>query len=323
MKTKKEFHSFYHEELRPHLDSHEETRIAFVKKRNKVILILTIIELPAMLFILLVLNNFYFMLISLLVTIAIGYFILGHDHKNFKNAYKRQVISKIVRFVEPGLNYRPTAYITRDEYYDSQLYLKNYDRYSGEDLVEGIYGKTRLKFSELKTEYKTTSTDSEGNTRTSWHTIFDGLFFMADFNKNFSSRVVVLPDTAQKLFGFLGQKLQSWNFSRDELIKLENAEFEESFVVYGNDQIEARYILSPVLMEKIVALKKSVGTDISISFINSRINIAIPLNRDLFEPQTNIPVNTFSAVQEFFDDLIDFVEIVDDLQLNTRIWTKE
>ena len=49
----------------------------------------------------------------------------------------------------------------------------------------------------------------------------------------------------------IGQKLQSFTtaFSKRQLIKLEDPEFEKLFAVYGDDQIEARYILTPALMQ--------------------------------------------------------------------------
>ena len=43
---------------------------------------------------------------------------------------------------------------------------------------------------------------------------------------------------------------------RGELIKMEDVAFERGVVVYGDDQIEARYILSTSLMERILAYKK-------------------------------------------------------------------
>ena len=72
---------------------------------------------------------------------------------------------------------------------------------------------------------------------------------MADFNKNFNGHTVVLPDTAEKILGKFGQSLQSMS-SRGELVKLEDPEFEKEFCVYGDDQVEARYILSPALMKR-------------------------------------------------------------------------
>ena len=43
--------------------------------------------------------------------------------------------------------------------------------------------------------------------------------------------------------------------SHGELVKLEDPEFEKSFVVYSGNQTEARYILSTSLMRRILDYK--------------------------------------------------------------------
>ncbi len=58
----------------------------------------------------------------------------------------------------------------------------------------------------------------------------------------------MLPDFAEKLLGKFGQKFQK-SFTHGKLVKLENPEFEKEFVVYSSGQQEARYILTPVMME--------------------------------------------------------------------------
>ena len=146
---------------------------------------------------------------------------------------------------------------------------------------------------------------------------------MGDFNKHFKGRTVVLPDTAEKLFGGLGKLFQSWNIGRGELVKLEDPEFEKEFAVYGNDQVEARYILSTSLMKRIVDFKRKTGKKIFLSFVGSRVFVAVSFRKDLFEPKVFSTVLAFEPIQEYFEDLQLAIGIVDDLNLNLRIWTKE
>ena len=184
--------------------------------------------------------------------------------------FKSEVIAKMVKFVDESLYYSAEGCITQSEYHQSKLFLTGVDRYSGDDLVSGTIGKTTIRFSEVHSEYKTQTTDSKGRTRTTWHTIFRGIFFIGDFNKHFKGETIVLPDTAESLFGGLGSLFQKMNISRDQLVKLEDTEFEKAFCVYSNDQVEARYILSPKLMERIVELK---GSSKNTFFINFSHNI--------------------------------------------------
>ena len=117
--------------------------------------------------------------------------------------------------------------------------------------------------------------------------------------------------------------LQSWNIGRPDLIQLEDPEFEREFVVYGSDQIEARYILSTSLMRRILDFKNKTGTKIYISFTGSKVYVAVPINRNMFEPKYFASVNDFSPILDYYRDLTFAIGIVDDLHLNTRIWTKK
>ena len=110
---------------------------------------------------------------------------------------------------------------------------------------------------------------------------------------------------------------------RDQLIKLEDPEFEKFFVVYGGDQIEARYILSTSLMKRITDFKKKTGEQIYLSFIRGRVYVAISRSENLFEPSVFKTLLAFSTIQKYFEDLELAIGIVDELNLNTRIWNKQ
>jgi hypothetical protein len=154
-------------------------------------------------------------------------------------------------------------------------------------------------------------------------TIFRGIFFVADFNKEFKGRTLVLPDTAERLFGrMIGNFLQSHNKERPPLVKLEDPEFEKLFVVYGDDQIQARYILSPSLMERMVSFRRKTGKKAFFSFVENKIMMAVPYDRDLFEPRLLRSVMDPSEMEDHFENLEHIIGTVEDLSLNTRIWGK-
>ena len=248
-----------------------------------------------------------FVVISCVIIAVLAFAFLS---RGYKTEYKQRIISKIIGFLEPGLSYQPEGRIDRHTFQASTLFNHHIDRYSGEDLVRGTVGKTQIAFSEIHAQYKTTSTDSKGRRKTHWHTIFKGLFFIADFNKHFSGQTVVLPDTAEKLFGGFGQMLQSWNVGRADLVKLEDPEFEKEFGVYGSDQIEARYILSTSLMQRILDFQQKTGTKIHLSFVGSKVYVALPLNRNCFEPKYFGAADDFECIADYYRDLADRKSVV-------------
>jgi len=244
--------------------------------------------------------------------------------KGFVSEFKDSIISKIVQFVDPGLHYRQTGCIDQSTYMSSQIFQTRPDRYKGEDLVWGKIGKTEIQFSEIHSEYKTETRSKNGHRTVHWHTIFKGIFFIADFNKEFRGETIVLPDLAQRMLGRFGQKLQSWNLARKgSLVKLEDPEFERLFVVYSDDQIEARYLLSTSLMARIIDFANKTGKGISLSFVNSKLHVAISYDKNILEPKLFASLLNIKVSQEYVEDLLLVANIVEDFNLNTRIWTKQ
>lgn len=263
-----------------------------------------------------------------LIIPAIGAFILGtflvkKMTSNYVHAFKNQVVDPIVKYISPDLTYLPNSSISESQFVASGIFKHRIDRYAGEDLVQGAVGKTNIRFSELHAEYKTETRDSKGHRQTQWHTIFKGLFFIVDFNKHFHGRTIVLPDSAEKLLGRFGTKLQEIGKTHGELVKLEDPEFEKEFAVYSTDQVEARYILSPALMRRLLEFKNKTGEKVYFSFTRGEVNIGISSTKDRFEPKLFSTVLDINLAREFIEDLQLALDVVEDLNLNTRIWTKE
>lgn len=258
-----------------------------------------------------------FFLLTIMGT-GIGFALCYKDHKELKLKFKKNVIANMVRFIDETLSYDPKGKVDARSYKRSKLFTKNYDRYKGDDHVIGKLGSTQIEFSELHTQYETTDKDG----RSSWHTIFKGIFFIADFNKNFKGETFIQPDLAEKIFGFIGSSLQGLNKSKGDLVKMENVEFEKEFVVYSSDQVEARYILSTKLLQRIIDFKNKTGNKMHVSFINSKMYIGISLRKNLFEISYFKSLLKREPIEEFYKYLDLCIGIVEELDLNTRIWTK-
>jgi hypothetical protein len=323
METPGDFGEYYRTHLLPVLEELEARRKA-VSKTFRVIVVSVVVVVSSLAFAVWRFSvHPAVLLAALLVGVAvcaISWLVLT---RGFVPEFKRRVIGGIVRFCDPGLTYTPERHVSRSRFQGSEVFQHTIDRFRGEDHVCGRIGATEVEFSEVHAEYKTTTRDSKGHTTTHWHTIFKGLFFIADFNKHFRGTTVVLPDAAERIFGFLGSKLQSMNFMRGELVKLEDPEFEREFVVYGDDQIEARYILSTSLMARITDFKRRTGKQTYLSFARSNVHVAISTDKDMFEPRIFRTLLDPALIEDYLHDLQLALGIVEDLDLNTRIWTKE
>ena len=173
----------------------------------------------------------------------------------------------------------------------------------------GSEGGVSYKFSELTS--RNYLKDHRG--RKAFLTMFQGLFFIATFNESFKGETIVLPDTAQKIFGGFGQFIQKHNIFRDHLIEVDDAEFNKEFVVYGNDINESKKVLSAALMKRITEFKKMSGHKVYLSLIGNRLNVAIPLIKDLFEPPVFGSMLHFDTIFENYKYLKLTTGIVKDL----------
>ena len=256
--------------------------------------------------------------------IVLGVFaaiVISVTSKKYRLNFKNKIVLKIAAFVDENLVYSPEGFVSREEFTNSAIFQKYCNSFTGEDHFKGKIGKTAIEFSEVVGRHKTTS-GSGSKRKEQYTTIFKGVFFVADFNKNFSGYTLVLPDTAEKMLGKFGQNLQAFS-SRGELIKLEDPEFEKEFCVYASDQVEARYILSPSLMLRIVEFKRKWNTKVYLSFRDSKVYIAIKLDKNLFETRLFKSIVDYNFIEANIRFLILLTGIVEDLNLNTRIWTKE
>jgi len=323
MKSIQEFEQFFNTSLKTDL-SNLDLRRKRIVKRFLIMLFLIFIPLVAVSLLLqfyMQINNIALIGCIVAVVVAILIYFLWVRDKLFYNDFKSQVINRIVYFISPELQYNAKDSVNVSEFVTSRLFMHSVDRFKGDDLVFGKIEKTAFRFSEIKAEYKTTTVDSKGNRKTQWHTLFKGLFFIADFNKEFTGSTVVLPNELGKGLTFL-KKLMSID-RREKLVQLEDVNFTKEFNVYGDDQIQSRYILSTSLMERILQYRIKSKNHIYLSFVDSKMYLGIAYSKDLFEPSYLKSMVNFDLVKTYFEDMILAVSIVEDLNLNLRIWTKE
>jgi len=232
------------------------------------------------------------------------------------------MIQKVLDIVAPGMTYDRERHISQEQFEKSGIYTASVSRYDGEDCFYGKYEGIDLIFSEVHAQEKRTSSNGKRGTTTSYHTIFKGVFFIADFHKDFHSSTLVIPTSTERIFGGtvgrLMKKLGSISH-RGSLTRMECPEFEKTFAVYAEDAVEARYILTPNIMERMMDIQRRFPGNVAFAFHESKIYIAIPFNADFFEPPRQLD---FSCVSALYGQLALFLDLVHDLNLTLRIWTK-
>ncbi|MFA6195531.1 MAG: DUF3137 domain-containing protein [Sulfurimonas sp.] len=321
MKSVSELTDFYYKSLYPTLEKLEiqrknlRYRIAIIGAFYTLVLILLFITFTRH-----VEMSIDFLVIFIFVYLGIGGFIYKFLTKDYTSEFKNKIIEPLIHAIDEKLTYSSDSHMPQHLFERSELFTSKPDKISGNDLVQGEINGIKIEFSDLHVQTK--HKNSKG--KDEWQTLFRGLFIVSEFNKNFNGKTIVLPDTAQSTFGnLLGGWLQSKNFVRDELVKMDDTEFEKEFVVYSNDQIEARYILSHSLMQRLLSFKKKSKHPVYISFIGDSIHMAIYYNKDLFEPAIFHSLLDYKIAMEYITTLQLAISIVEELKLSQKLWSKK
>ena len=154
--------------------------------------------------------------------------------------------------------------------------VPGFARSSFEDLFKGAYKGSAFELYEGHLEQR--HTDSKGRTR--YSTVFRGQLIRMNFPREFLGVTIVRRDAGVfNVFGggdIEGRKL--------ERVRLVASEFEKAFEVWGTDQVEARYLLHPVMMERLLELETKLhGKRLRCAFEGGDCLVAVE-GGNLFEP---------------------------------------
>lgn len=154
--------------------------------------------------------------------------------------------------------------------------VPGFARSSFEDLFRGAYKSSAFDLYEGHLEQR--HTDSKGRTR--YSTVFRGQLIRMHFPREFLGVTIVRRDAGVfNVFGggnAAGHKL--------ERVRLVDSRLERSFEVWGTDQVEARYLLHPVMMERLLELESKLhGKRLRCAFQDGDVLVAVE-GGNLFEP---------------------------------------
>ncbi|MDA3056627.1 MULTISPECIES: DUF3137 domain-containing protein [unclassified Campylobacter] len=223
------------------------------------------------------------------------------DKSYFIDKYKDFYLKRYVNSL--GFEYSKYGMISLNDIYYSNLFSQ-FQLYGGNDLVSGKIDDISFKFCDLLLKRKMSRAE---NGEEYGVVVFQGLLFVADFNKKTQGRIIVMPKTKINKNGY-------------KKIKMDNSEFNDEFSVFGSDIQQTMYILTPAFMERILRLKRLMKCPISLSFLDNKIFIKIDRGYDSFEPNLNKSIISQSMAPRIKAELNAMFDIVKILKLNSKIW---
>lgn len=108
------------------------------------------------------------------------------------------------------------------------------------------------------------------------------------------------------------------NNKNTQQLKLEDIVFDKQYKVLSDDQVEARYLVTPAFMERFKNIKTTYGSDnVKCAFYEDNLMFAISTDKDLFElGSLNRPLNNQKYIDTLFNELIAIYLLIDYFKLD-------
>lgn len=187
--------------------------------------------------------------------------------------------------------------------------ISAYDSFETDDSFIGSYENTPISITEYRLYRKRTVRMKNG-----YQTINvksgSGVIFSAVMNKKFNGETIVVKDK-----GWLNRFTHYKNLQR---VGLESSEFEKKYEVYSSDQIEARYLLTTVMLEYMLEVGK-IFSKVTYSFFDETIFINIETKENLFECTSFFrSIINPKRINQNFKELYYLFAIIKILRLNQK-----
>jgi hypothetical protein len=316
--TKEEAKQLFETKIRPMLSPIERQRLKIYSElKMKTLQIAAITTIAAIIIYNKVQDDsivdFYFFLITLAVTYYC--FSINKIIKPYRKNFKQKILLQIFQGMIGPCKFTMEQYISEADFNESRISNQSYNRYHGEDFLEGEFLGQKFKFSELYvTEVK------KNGKNTSTYIRFKGLFFIFKLPKDTKQNTLILKDDEEGFLGkMLGRTLQKAVSRKGyELVQLESISFEKEFCVYSNDQIKTRVLLKPSVLENLVQFKKKYKDIVEISIRGEHLYLAVHSSKNHFEPNITKESINMSEIREIYDlflltrDLLESIDVTEE-----------
>ena len=199
----------------------------------------------------------------IVICVAILSYLLYVTLKREMIVENEKLIKEIVIYISHDTNasYEPNKRIKEDNIKEMELFDLNNLKYNGKNAILVNYKGNNMSFADMEVYYikeklvEETTYDNQGNKivkqkikKFKKH-IFDGCYISATLNKRIAEHIYMIPNNISDLL--LNGAIRDYiTYSGDE-VKLENLDLSKKYKVYSDDEIQARYVLSMSLMERI------------------------------------------------------------------------
>jgi len=267
-------------------------------------------------------------IIAVMIALVIPIFVIFQKSQSYQTLYTTLVVQEFIRYYntqdDVQLSYVTLGGISQSTFIECGLF-ETPTYYRSTDLIKGTIDKTEFECAHIFAEGERIVYTKNGP-RKQKYTIFKGMYYVVDFNKNFKGSTIIVPDNVEGMLGDFGHSLQkafgNLTYKGLELAYMENPQFERDFAVYTTDQIEARYLLTPFIIERMVELRNMCSGSLRFAFRFGKLHIGWSTPGHWIQPPGITRQVTTEVIGETQNRLLIPLQLVDRFELNTRIWGK-
>lgn len=249
-----------------------------------------------------------------LIFVMLAFNTIPYTKKSFENSVKQNIMPLVCSCFE-NLEW------AEGEYYDDRMFfnanlLLNYPRYSAkyDDIFKGMHKEVHFEIAELfwqKNENQLLKAR-------------EGAIVKIKMNKNFTGNTIIeskRPLTRGGIMGGISEDYSNlYNNGKLNLIKLEDIEFNKKYDIYTNDEVEARYLITPSFMQRLKYMKTAFRADkMRCSFYEGYLLIGLFTKKDLFSICSLFkPVDDPKQFFTMFEEILSIVKLIDYFKLNLK-----
>lgn len=249
-----------------------------------------------------------FWLNFLSILAVIGLFGLLKLYPYIKKTFEISIKQKIMPIICQSfinLHWRNGFYSDVTLFFHSNLI--EYSNAKFDDIFNGEYKNIK---------YEIIEGDFVSGTGRNAYRVFKGCIVKIDLNKDVGTHTLIKPRVIFKKDSLLGHNVYE-NFKLKHT-QLEDVVFNKNYDVYTDNEIEARYLITPSFMERLNNIKLSFKAEnIHCAFYENNLLIGISTKQDLFSLfSLSKPIDEPKQFFYMFEEILSIIKLIDYFKLD-------
>lgn len=231
----------------------------------------------------------------------------------YKGSYKDVVMPQLLKHAGTDLNYIAAPKFSTKMLNECGLLNRPVSSLKAEDGIMGYWGDRAIMIAEVEAKQNK-------------ETLFKGLFGSVELPQKFDGWLRIYPkrnvvgdgSVTGNVYTYFG----SDKFESADRLQIDEEEFNSRFRVYASSPAAAHALLTPKLMEKLIAQSpqsrgamKNFATSITLSIANNRVYVAVPTIGNLLEPCVSSLATDRKMLDQKVQELEMMLSIIEDLNI--------